>query len=113
MPLTAQQLQLGRGLYQLGIRRGLSPQRAKEFVAASYAESKLDPNAHNPSGATGLFQLLSSGYQNRARQLGGLTNPRANALAILPQYKAYWAQHPGAAPGQGASAVEASGQGAG
>jgi cell wall-associated NlpC family hydrolase len=65
------------------------------------------------SGAGGLFQLLSPGYRQRAQQLGGIQNPRANALAILPDYQRYWRQHPGAAPGEAGRDVERSGAGAG
>jgi len=115
MPLRPQQTQIARLLYQLGIQHGLNPKRAREFVAAAYEESGLQPGINNRagSGAAGLFQLLSKGYVNRANQLGGVHNPRANALVILPDYQRYWASHPGAAPGQAARDVERSGQGSG
>jgi hypothetical protein len=100
-------------IYSLATQRGLSPQRARELVSASLRESGLNAGARNASsGAAGLFQLLSSGYRNRAMQLGGLNNPRANLLAILPAYLSYWRKHPNAAPGEGAAAVEASGKNA-
>jgi hypothetical protein len=114
MALNQQQQQIAQMLYQLAIQRGATPQHAREFDAAALAESTLRPRAVNAtSGAGGLFQLLSRGYRQRAQQLGGIFNPRANALAILPEYLRYWRQHPHAAPGQAGAAVEASGAGAG
>jgi hypothetical protein len=112
MALSPQQAQVARFLVTLARSHGLSPQRAQEFAAAAYAESGLNPSIRNKtSGATGLFQLLSSGYVNRANQMGGVTNPRANANAILPSYIAYWRSHPNAVPGQAGAAVERSGEG--
>jgi hypothetical protein len=114
MALNAQQRRMAQLIYSTGRQRGLSNARARELVAASYAESGLNPTIRNKSsGATGLFQLLSSGYVNRANQMGGAANPRANLLSILPDYLSYWRSHPGAAPGQAAAAVERSGEGAG
>lgn len=107
--------QNARLVYNLGVQHGLSPARARELVAAAYEESGLNAGINNRqgSGAAGLFQLLSSGYVSRAKKLGGVYNPKANTLAILPAYVRYWQQHPNARPGEGAAAVEASGQGAG
>jgi hypothetical protein len=97
----------------IGARRGLAPARRRELAAASYAESGLNPQAVNrSSGAAGLFQLLSSGYRQRAQQLGGLFNPRANTLAIINDYVNYWRQNPQAAPGAAGRDVEKSGMGA-
>ena len=114
MALNPQQQQVGQMLYQLAVQRGLSPQHAREFVSAGFAESGLNPHADNPrTHARGLFQLLSRGYRQRAQQLGGLDNPRANALAILPSYQRYWRQHPHAMAGAAGRDVELSGAGAG
>jgi murein DD-endopeptidase MepM/ murein hydrolase activator NlpD len=114
LPLTAAQAATARMLYQLATSRGLPPERAREFAAAAYAESTLDPRATNPkSGAAGLYQLLSSGYRQRAQTLGGLYDPEANAKAILPDYLSYWRSHPRAAPGEAGRDVERSGEGAG
>lgn len=111
--LTPAQLKVANGLFTLARQAGLPPQRASEFVAAAYAESGLNPHAHNPSGADGLFQLLSPGYRSKAQSLGGVTNPEANAKAILPDYLSFWRTHPNAAPGEAGAAVERSGEGAG
>ena len=112
--LNPQQIQTARLIYGLAVGRGLSPEQAREVVAASYAESGLNPGATNKSsGAAGLFQLLSPGYRQTAQSLGGLYNPKANTLAILPSYAAFFASHPNAAPGEAGAAVERSGQGAG
>jgi len=114
MPLSGSQARNASIIYGLARQRGLNDARARELVAASYAESGLNPTIRNrSSGATGLFQLLSSGYVNTANRLGGVTNPRANTLAILPNYASYWRAHPGARPGEAARDVERSGEGAG
>jgi hypothetical protein len=112
MALSPQQQQIAHLLYGLAAPK-VGAARAKEFVAAAFAESGLNPHADNRSThAHGLYQLLSSGYRQRAQQLGGIDNPRANALAILPDYIRYWQSHPHAAAGQAGAAVERSGQGA-
>jgi hypothetical protein len=112
--LTPAQQQVAALIMGIGARRGLAPPRQRELAAASYAESGLNPAAINKSsGAAGLFQLLSPGYRSRAQQLGGLTDPRANTLAIINDYVNYWKQHPGAPPGAAGRDVERSGQGAG
>lgn len=113
MALSSSQLRVARFLHDLARRRGLGEERAWEFAAAAAAESGLSPSATNKSsGAAGLFQLLSAGYRQRAQKLGGLYDPRANALAILPDYVSYWRAHPGARPGEAGRDVERSGQGA-
>ena len=114
MALNAAQRRIAQLIFSLAIGAGLSAPRAHELQAASYAESGLNPNATNKSsGAAGLFQLLSSGYRQRAQQLGGLYNPTANTKAIINDYVRYWQQHPNAAPGEAARDVERSGEGAG
>jgi|SRR5215471_2987405 len=114
MALSRSQQQMAGTIYSIARSKGLNDARAREMVAASYAESGLNPSIRNKSsGATGLFQLLSSGYVNRANQLGGVTNPRANTLAIVGDYANYWKAHPNAAPGEAARDVERSGEGAG
>jgi|SRR5215831_4111075 len=113
MALSAQQQQMANLIYGIARQNGLNDARAREMVAAAYAESGLNPTIRNKSsGATGLFQLLSSGYVNAANRMGGAANPRANIMAILPSYKAYWAKHPNAAPGAAGRDVELSGEGA-
>lgn len=114
MPLTPPQSNIAAQLVRLAAARGLPLPRAREFSAAAGAESSWDPAAVNPkSGAAGLYQLLSSGYRTKAQQLGGLTDWRANAQAILPDYLSYWRQHPRALPGEAGRDVERSGEGAG
>lgn len=98
--------------FNLGVQRGMTPQAAADFAASQYGESSFNPNARNPSsGAAGLYQLLSPGYVNTANRLGGVYNPRANILAILPNYLHYYRSHP-FVPGAAAASVEASGKGA-
>jgi hypothetical protein len=96
--------------YALGVKAGMTPQQATDFAAVQYGESGFNPNARNKSsGAAGLYQLLSSGYVNRANQMGGVFNPTANIQAILPNYLSYYRSHP-FAPGAAGAAVEASGE---
>lgn len=114
MPLTVPQSNIATQLIRLGLGRGLPLPRAREFSAAAGAESSWDPSVVNSeSGAAGLYQLLSSGYRTKAQQLGGLTDWRANAQAILPDYLSYWKRHPGALPGEAGRDVERSGEGSG
>lgn len=98
--------------YRDALARGLNPQQATDFASVQYGESGFNPNALNKSsGAAGLYQLLSSGYVNKANQLGGVMNPEANIQAILPNYASYYQSHPGpVVPGAAGSAVEASGE---
>jgi cell wall-associated NlpC family hydrolase len=112
LSLSRDQQGVAATIYGLALKAGLSPMRARELVAAAYAESTLNPRARNPSGASGLFQLLSSGYQQRAKQLGGLYDVEANTKAILPNYVSYWRSHPNARPGEAGRDVEISGEGA-
>jgi len=114
MALSTQQKKMAALIYGIAIQRGLNHARAKEMVAAAYAESGLNPTIRNKrTQAAGLFQLLSPGYVNRANQMGGVDNPRANINAIIPDYISYWRSHPNAAPGEAARDVERSGEGAG
>jgi RHS repeat-associated protein len=109
--LTRSQKHAAAVIFHVARRRGLSRAHAREMVAASYQESGLNPRSVNASsGAAGLFQLLSKGYVDRAKRLGGVFNAKANTRAILPAYVAYWKAHPNARPGEGAAAVEASGE---
>lgn len=100
-------------IYRTARKHGLPHNRAIELVKAAYNESGLlAHNTNKSSGAAGLFQLLSPGYRQRAQKLGGLYNPRANTLAILPDYLSYWRKHPNARPGEAGRDVERSGMGA-
>jgi hypothetical protein len=113
LALNAAQSQAARFIIGLAVSQGIPLARAREMAAAAYAESGLNPKAVNKSsGAAGYFQLLSPGYRTKAQQLGGLFDPRANTMAILPNYKSYWQQNPNAAPGAAARDIERSGMGA-
>ncbi len=114
MALNSQQQKTANQIYTTALRSGVTPARARELVAAAYAESTLNPRATNKSsGAAGVFQLLSSGYVQQANRRGGVYNTVANTKAILPEYVRYWRSHPGARPGEAGAAVEASGEGSG
>lgn len=113
MPLNQNQQRMADLIMRIGAKRGVPRSRLNELAFASFKESGLNPRSRNPSsGAAGLFQLLSSGYVNRANKLGGVHNPRANLLSILPSYLSYWKEHPNAPPGAAARDVERSGMGA-
>ncbi len=107
--LTPQQRRNARIIWTLALDAGISSSHAREMISAAYGESHLlakQPNRAG-SGAVGLFQLLGA-YATRAQRLGGVTDPRANTCAILPNFAAYWRSHPGVAPGVCAANVEAS-----
>jgi hypothetical protein len=90
-----------------------------------YTESDFNPNAYNPSGAYGLFQLLYPGGQGEAAIAAGhsvndLYNPSVNAEYGMPAVNNAWTNlggsfdnslfwwekfaaasgHPGGSPGQ-------------
>ena len=110
--LDPRQQRIANMIMRVGRKRGVPQNRLAELVFASYKESGLRPGAVNDSsGAAGLFQLLSPHYRERAEGLGGLHNPKANLLAILPDYLDYWKKYPRAPSGQAARDVERSGMG--
>jgi murein DD-endopeptidase MepM/ murein hydrolase activator NlpD len=112
LDLTDQQERMAQMIMRVGRKRGIPRNRLRELAYASFKEAGLNPNAENPSsGAAGLFQLLSPHYRERAEGLGGLFNPRANLLSILPDYLNYWKKYPRAPAGQAARDVERSGEG--
>ncbi|HEV8420187.1 MAG TPA: hypothetical protein VGR13_02385, partial [Actinomycetota bacterium] len=115
--LTASQRAVAEVIYQLAYNEFIksfstrkAAQYATELVGYAYMESGLNPNATNKSsGAAGVFQLLSSGYVNKANSLGGVYNVTANTKAILGSYVSYYKSHPNAVPGDAGRDVERSG----
>jgi hypothetical protein len=109
--------------YQMARSQGANPAEAKDFATVQYGESGFDPSNYvgkSQGGkytpyqtAAGLYQLLSKGYVDKANQLGGVFNPRANIQAILPDYLSYYRSHPQLVPGAAGAAVEKSGEGPG
>ncbi len=81
--LTAAQV----GAYWLGAGGPAWAESAAEAVA--YCESGYNPAAYNPSGATGLFQILGAVVP------GNLTDPAVNAANAVAKFNASgqtWAQ---------------------
>jgi RHS repeat-associated protein len=126
-PLPSEQMHNARIIFWIGRENHLPDRRSRELVAAAFKESSLHasgplaigPKVTAPCGknpkytgqAKGLFQLFCPVYVNRANALGGVFDPRANTLAILPDYVAYWRRNPGAVAGAAAAYVEGSGNG--
>jgi len=124
--LTPAQQAVAKEIYAVGISHGLTHVQALQLVEAAYKESDLDPNKMNAqgSGAHGLFQFLSKGYEAAYRYYRsiGFDIVTSETLAILlaghgneglPTYGAYFKAHPNAGPGQAAAAVERSKEGPG
>jgi RHS repeat-associated protein len=110
IPLKDGPLRSARIVFTLARLAGLSTARAREMVAAACQESSLIRTT--PSPGKGLFQLISSGFVNRANSLGGVFSARGNTCGILPDFLYYWSRHPKASPGACAACVEASALGA-
>jgi RHS repeat-associated protein len=107
--LSADQLWMASLIFEVAGWYDLSTEHKLELVAASFRESSLDATKVNGIGASGLFQLYYPSYKQAAAAYGGILNPIANELAILPEYIAYWQANPNAAPGEAAATVEDSG----
>lgn len=72
------------GLERLWIRAGGAPHEARRMAAIALAESKGNPQAHNPSGASGLWQVMmpaNAGYVPGGQ--ANVYNPHANAVAAV------------------------------
>lgn len=69
-------------LMKLWIAAGGPPSVARLMAAIAMAESGGDPGAHNPSGATGLWQILG------AVRPGNLRDPMVNAQNAVAKYRA-------------------------
>jgi hypothetical protein len=110
--VTSEQLSNAKEIDKLALAMGFTGEQRQELIGAAYKESGLSENAKNASGAFGLFQLLSAGYQKTYNQLvgQGASPVDANIETILPAYQQYWQQHATAGAGAAAAAVEASGE---
>lgn len=71
-------------LEDLWINAGGNKTLAPVMAAIALAESSGNPDARNPSGATGLWQIL--GAVNPSDQ-GSLTNPQTNAKEAVLKYQ--------------------------
>jgi phage-related minor tail protein/SLT domain-containing protein len=85
MPGLASGGTLSKGqIEKLWTAAGGDPSKANLMAAIAEAESRGNPRAYNPSGATGLWQIL--GAPNRGRYWHGntnFTNPVVNAHAAV------------------------------
>jgi cell wall-associated NlpC family hydrolase len=69
-------------LEQLWTKAGGRAGAAGSMASIAIAESGGDPNAHNPSGATGLWQILGNPFP------GNAFDPLTNARMAVAKYKA-------------------------
>lgn len=65
----------------LWIQAGGDPKQAGTMTAIAMAESGGNPNAHNPSGASGLWQILGKPFA------GNAFDPLTNAKMAVAKYK--------------------------
>jgi hypothetical protein len=68
----------------LWVDQGGSKALAPVMAAIALAESGGNPDARNPSGATGLWQILGAVYPRDAQ---ALTDPQVNAREAVAKYK--------------------------
>jgi hypothetical protein len=68
----------------LWVQAGGSKALAPVMAAIAEAESGGNPDARNPSGATGLWQILGAVYPRDAQ---ALTDPQVNAHEAVAKYK--------------------------
>lgn len=76
---TISQLQVGECAYNVGFRGTGSTSNLVVAIAIAWAESTDNCAAYNPSGATGLFQILGSSVSN-------LTSCASNSYAAWLKY---------------------------
>jgi hypothetical protein len=78
-----------RGLEDLWVRAGGTARLAPLMAHIAQAESGGDPTAHNPSGATGLWQILGKPFPGNA--LDPLTNAKMAVWKYQHQGLGAWA----------------------
>lgn len=71
----------------LWINAGGDPSKAPLMAAIALAESGGSTTARNPSGATGLWQILVPVHGDLIRKYGDPTDPNANAKEAVSIYK--------------------------
>ncbi len=71
----------------LWINNGGDPAQAPLMAAIALAESSGNSTARNPSGATGLWQILVPVHGDLIKKYGDPTDPNANAKEAVAIYK--------------------------
>lgn len=79
-------------VHPIAVQQGVPDPLWEDVV---YVESSFNPRAHNPSGAYGLFQLLTPGGQGDNAIRAGYTvndlyNPKINATYGMPSVASAW-----------------------
>lgn len=67
--------------YSINVIRGAFGADADQAIRVAECESGLNPNAYNPSGATGLFQIMPGTWAGTSEAGASPYNAQANALA--------------------------------
>ncbi len=67
--------------YSVDVIRGAFGAEADQAIRVAACESGLNPNAYNPSGATGLFQIMPGTWARTSQAGASPYSAQANALA--------------------------------
>ena len=67
--------------YSVDVIRGTFGAEADQAIRVAACESGLNPNAYNPSGASGLFQIMPGTWAGTSEAGSSPYSAQANALA--------------------------------
>ncbi|GAC1367697.1 MAG: hypothetical protein NVS2B12_40640 [Ktedonobacteraceae bacterium] len=72
--------------YSINVIRGVFGANADQAIRVAECESSLNPYAYNPSGATGLFQIMPGTWAGTSQAWSSPYNIQANVIAAHEIY---------------------------